>query len=71
MKSQTIKRDQMSFWQLIFIQSKANGAQYAGETLPTCSWNWPVDTYLQRRRSLRQSPHVLTEQSERTVMAAR
>ncbi len=57
MKSQNIQREQMTFWQLIFSQSKANGAQYAGEMLPTSAWNWPTDTYLQRRRSLRQQKY--------------
>ena len=58
MKSQDMSREQMTFWQLIFSQSKANGAQYEGETLPICRWSWPTDTYLQRRRSARQSPAV-------------
>jgi len=55
MKSQSMSRERMTFWQLIFSQSKANGAQYRGETLPICRWNWPTDTYLQRRRSSQQS----------------
>lgn len=71
MKSQTVNHEEMSFWQLIFSQSKANGAQYTGETLATCRWNWPIDTYLQRRRSLRQSSYFLSWESERTEMAAR
>ncbi len=54
MKLHNLDREQMTFWQLIFSQSKANGAQYEGEMLPTSPWNWPTDTYLQRRRSLRQ-----------------
>jgi hypothetical protein len=70
MKSQAIECEEMSFWQLIFSQSKVNGAQYSGETLPISSWTWPLDTYLQRRRSLRQSPHFLTAKSERTEIAA-
>jgi hypothetical protein len=36
-------------WQLVFSQSKANGAPYRGEQLPNLSWAWPKDTYLQRR----------------------
>lgn len=36
-------------WQLVFSQSKANGAAYRGEQLPNLSWEWPKDTYLQRR----------------------
>jgi hypothetical protein len=42
-----------SFWQLVFAQSKVNGAPYNGEQLPGCHWDWPKDTYLQRK--LRQS----------------
>ena len=44
-------RDQMSYWQLIFSQSKVNGARYNDEELPVCNWDWPKDTYFQRRRS--------------------
>jgi hypothetical protein len=71
MKSQNVSGEEMSCWQLIFSQSKANGAQYAGETLPTLCWNWPIDTYFQRRRSLRQSTYFLSSESERTELAAR
>ncbi|HXG53626.1 MAG TPA: hypothetical protein VNN77_19670 [candidate division Zixibacteria bacterium] len=38
-----------SFWQLVFSQSKVNGAPYYGEQLPGRNWNWPTDTFLQRR----------------------
>ena len=38
-----------SFWQLVFSQSKVNGAPYFGDNLPGRSWEWPKDTYLQRR----------------------
>jgi len=38
-----------SYWQLVFSQSKVNGAPYFGENLPGRSWDWPKDTYLQRR----------------------
>jgi hypothetical protein len=38
-----------SYWQLIFSQSKVNGAPYNGESLPGRNWDWPKDTYLQRR----------------------
>lgn len=38
-----------SFWQLVFSQSKVNGAPYHGENLPGRTWDWPKDTYLQRR----------------------
>lgn len=38
-----------SFWQLVFLQSKVNGAPYSGEELPGRNWDWPKNTYLQRR----------------------
>jgi hypothetical protein len=38
-----------SFWQLVFAQSKVNGAAYTGEQLQGYVWNWPRDTFLQRR----------------------
>jgi len=38
-----------SFWQLVFSQSKVNGAPYSGEHLQGHIWNWPTDTFLQRR----------------------
>ena len=41
--------NQQSFWQLVFSQSKVNGAPYFGDNLPGRTWNWPKDTYLQRR----------------------
>ena len=37
------------YWQLIFLQSKVNGAPYNGEALPGRNWDWPKDTYFQRR----------------------
>jgi hypothetical protein len=41
-----------SFWQRVFLQSKVNGALYSGEQLPGARWEWPKDTYLQRRLRL-------------------
>jgi hypothetical protein len=41
-----------SFWQSVFLQSKVNGAPYRGEQLPLRPWNWPTNTYLQRRLKL-------------------
>lgn len=46
MTSETSKQ---SFWQLVFSQSKVNGAPYFGDSLPGRTWDWPKDTYLQRR----------------------
>lgn len=49
---------ELSVWQLIFLQSKVNGAEYHGEEFFPNNWNWPQDTYFQRRlRSLREA-HV-------------
>jgi hypothetical protein len=45
----------MSYWQLIFSQSKVNGASYNDDELPVYNWNWPTDTYLRRRRYLKES----------------
>ena len=39
----------LTYWQRVFIQSKANGAPYIGESLPGNVWCWPKNTYLQRR----------------------
>lgn len=41
-----------SFWQSVFLQSRVNGAPYCGEQLPLRPWNWPSNTYLQRRLKL-------------------
>ncbi|HUF40818.1 MAG TPA: hypothetical protein VMR20_02580 [Verrucomicrobiae bacterium] len=49
MKQMEIDSEKQSFWQLVFLQSKVNGAPYNGEELPGRNWNWPKDTYLQRR----------------------
>jgi hypothetical protein len=38
-----------SFWQRVFLQSRVNGALYFGEQLPGTRWDWPKNTYLQRR----------------------
>jgi hypothetical protein len=37
-------------WQIIFDQSKANGAAYGGESLPYQICQWPENTWLQQRR---------------------
>jgi hypothetical protein len=36
-------------WQLIFLQSKANGCSYSGEDLPHMKWQWPRDTWFQEQ----------------------
>jgi hypothetical protein len=49
MKFTESQSEKSSFWQLVFSQSKVNGAPYHGEMLPGTIWDWPKDTYLQRR----------------------
>jgi hypothetical protein len=49
MKIQERETQKPSFWQLVFLQSKVNGALYQGENLAGHSWDWPTDTYFQRR----------------------
>ena len=39
----------MSYWQLIFLQSRANGAAYDKDGLPVQKWAWPQETWLQKR----------------------
>jgi hypothetical protein len=43
------ERDKLSYWQLIFLQSKANGCSYRGESLPHAQWRWPRDTWFQEQ----------------------
>ena len=49
MKPSETELQKPSFWQLVFSQSKVNGAAYIGEELPGRTWEWPRDTYIQRR----------------------
>ena len=49
MKGSENELEKQSFWQLVFSQSKVNGALYMGEQLPGRNWDWPKNTYLQRR----------------------
>jgi hypothetical protein len=49
MKTLETTLERSSFWQLVFSQSKVNGAPYNGEQLPGRIWDWPKDTYLQKR----------------------
>jgi hypothetical protein len=64
MKSQRVRWEGQSFWQLVFGQSKVNGAKYDGENLTTSPWRWPTNTYLQRRRQLLKNSQVF-DQSDR------
>jgi hypothetical protein len=49
MKATEAELDKPTYWQLVFAQSKANGGLYLGEQLPGRNWEWPKDTYFQRR----------------------
>lgn len=51
--------EKLSFWQLIFLQSNVNGAPYHGEELPRHSWEWPEDTYFQRRHRYLKESQIL------------
>ena len=41
----------ISYWQLIFSQSKANGCPYRDDDLPNMKWQWPRDTWFQEKLS--------------------
>jgi hypothetical protein len=46
-------------WEMIFKQSKVNGAMYFGENLPAQNWKWPKNTWLQERlRDLRREERL-------------
>jgi len=49
MKTVDVNSNNPSYWQAVFLHSKVNGAIYNGEALPRRNWNWPKNTYLQRR----------------------
>jgi hypothetical protein len=50
MKTRQYSLKASSPWQLIFLQSKVNGALYDGQQLLGSSWDCPKNTYLQPRR---------------------
>jgi len=39
----------MNSWEWIFRQSKVNDGGYDGERLTVQNWDWPRDTWLQKR----------------------
>jgi hypothetical protein len=43
------KKEKVSYWQFIFLQSKVNGCSYRGEALPYAKWRWPKDTWFQEQ----------------------
>jgi hypothetical protein len=44
-----VHEDKLSYWQLVFLQSKANGCLYHGEDLPQINWEWPKNTWFQEQ----------------------
>ncbi len=48
-----VHQDKVSYWQLILLESKANGCSYHGEDLPQVRWEWPKNTWFQERLSHR------------------
>ena len=49
MKLAKLKLDKHTSWQIIFINSRANGGTYVGDYLPQQRRIWPTKTYLQTR----------------------
>ena len=53
----------MNSWQLIFLQSKANDGAYYGDQLLPQIWDWPEDTWFQKRlRYLRRDNRPSSEE---------
>ena len=46
-----VHEDKLSYWQLVFLQSKANGCLYHGEDVPQINWGWPKNTWFQEQLS--------------------
>ena len=50
----------MSYWQLIFLQSKVNSGVYDGDRLARQNWDWPQRTWFQERlRYFRKTQQIL------------
>ena len=57
MNATTDESKKPSYWQMVFLQSKANGTNYSEDDLPGGNWVWPKETYLQRRlESMKRRP---------------
>jgi hypothetical protein len=51
-------------WQSVFELSRASGATYGDDIPPHTNWNWPKETWLQRkRRELREVRELQKEES--------
>jgi hypothetical protein len=48
----TDDENKLSYWQFIFLQSRANGCFYNVDDLPQANWQWPKDTWFQERLGL-------------------
>jgi hypothetical protein len=64
LKMERASWEELSFWQLVFSQSKVNGAPYDGDKLTHRRWRWPTNTYLQRRRNYLRSSQPSEETAE-------
>lgn len=36
-------------WELVFTQSRVNGGEYCGDLLVAQPWDWPTQTWFQKR----------------------
>lgn len=55
----------MSYWQLIFLQSKANNGPYDEDELPQLNWKWPQGTWFQERlRYVRETQWQILQRME-------
>jgi hypothetical protein len=46
-----VRDAKISDWQLILLQSKANGCLCSDKDLPQTNWNWPKNTWFQEQLS--------------------
>ena len=46
-----VPEEKLSYWQLVFLQSRANGCSYHGKDLPHINWQWPKNTWFQEQLS--------------------
>src|SRR5258705_1873337 len=69
-KGAVLARMLMSDWQVIFLQSKANGGAYDGERFPGQKWDWPRATWFQNRLCyLRKSQPPVVRTKPTTVLS--
>ena len=58
----------MSTWQRIFQQSRVNNGAYNGDSLPVQKWDWPQETWFQKRlRSLRKPATAKISRSAHSI----